>query len=240
MLRIGICDDDEQDIDQIKGLAVCFSEEHPETPVQIQAYKSPYDLLDDIEKTGGFDLYLLDVVMPCMTGVDLARQIRKRKERAEILFLTVSKEYAVEAFSVKASGYLIKPVEKSDFSDAMLECIRRLSPDNNPSLLLKSKNGIHRVLVREVVYVESFNHNQLCALSDGSTLKLTATLTELMKELEEYPSFIRPHRAYIVNMDFIRKLTAYEMLLTNGKRIPVPQSSYGKLKNAYLDYMMHI
>ena len=61
-----------------------------------------------------------------------------------------------------------------------------------------------------------------------------------MKELEEYPSFIRPHRAYIVNMDFIRKLTAYEMLLTNGKRIPVPQSSYGKLKNAYLDYMMHI
>ena len=73
-------------------------------PVQIQAYSSPYDLLDDIEKTGGFDLYLLDVVMPHMTGVTLARRIRERKERAEILFLTVSKEYAVEAFSVKASG----------------------------------------------------------------------------------------------------------------------------------------
>ena len=106
MLHIGICDDNQKDISRVQELAVRFSEQHPEMPVQIQAYSSPYDLLDDIEKTGGFDLYLLDVVMPHMTGVTLARRIRERKERAEILFLTVSKEYAVEAFSVKASGYV--------------------------------------------------------------------------------------------------------------------------------------
>ena len=69
MLRIGICDDNREDIARIKELAVRFSEEHPETPVQIQAYGQPYDLLDEIEKAGGFDLYLLDVVMPHMTGV---------------------------------------------------------------------------------------------------------------------------------------------------------------------------
>ena len=94
MLRIGICDDKQEDIDRIEGLALCFSEEHPETPIQIRTYKSPYDLLSDVEETGGFDLYLLDVVMPRMTGVALARRIRERKERAEILFLTVSREYA--------------------------------------------------------------------------------------------------------------------------------------------------
>ena len=128
MLHIGICDDNQKDISRVQELAVRFSEQHPEMPVQIQAYSSPYDLLDDIEKTGGFDLYLLDVVMPHMTGVTLARRIRERKERAEILFLTVSKEYAVEAFSVKASGYLIKPVNQSAFEDAVLDCIHRLSP----------------------------------------------------------------------------------------------------------------
>ena len=121
MLRIGICDDNREDIDRIKGLAVRFSAEHPEMPMQIRVYDLPYDLLDDIEKTGGFDLYLLDVVMPHMTGVDLARRIRERKERAEILFLTVSREYAVDAFSVKASGYLIKPVRKADFDEAVLD-----------------------------------------------------------------------------------------------------------------------
>lgn len=237
MLRIGICDDKQEDINRLEGLALRFSKEHPKTPIQIQAYQSPYDLLDDIERTGGFDLYLLDVVMPHMTGVDLARRIRERKERAEILFLTVSKEYAVEAFSVKASGYLIKPVRKSDFDDAVLDCIQRLSLENNPSFMLKAKDGLHRVPICELVCVESFNHNQICTLSDGSDLESSVTLTELMEELKEYPAFIRPHRAYIVNMDFIRRLSARELLLVNGKRIPVPQSGYGKLKGAYLAYM---
>ncbi len=97
MLRIGICDDNQNDIKQICELAIRFSEEHPENPLQIQDYDSPFDLLDDIEKNGGFDLYLLDVVMPHMTGVTLAKRIRERKEKAEILFLTFSKEYAVDA-----------------------------------------------------------------------------------------------------------------------------------------------
>ena len=237
MLRIGICDDKQEDIDWIEGLAAGFSAEHPEMPVQIQVYKSPYDLLDDIEKTGGFDLYLLDILMPHMTGVDLARWIRKRGERAEILFLTVSREYAVDAFAVKAAGYLIKPVRKADFDEAVLDCIRRLSPQSNPALMLKSKDGLHRVLLHELVCIESFNHNQLCILSDGSTLETAVTLAEMMEELKEYPVFVRPHRAYIVNMDFIHRLTAYELLLTNGKRIPVPQSGYSKLKHAYLAYM---
>ena len=161
MLRIGICDDNQEDIDRIKDLTVRFSKEHPETPVEIRVYNLPYDLLDDVEKTGGFDLYLLDVVMPAMTGVDLAKRIRKRKEQAEILFLTVSREYAVDAFSVKASGYLIKPVKKSDCDEAVLDCIHRLSPENNPSLLLKSKEGIHRISICELMCVESFNHNQV-------------------------------------------------------------------------------
>ena len=240
MLRIGICDDRLEDIDWIKGLAVRFSLEHPDAPVEIQAYDAPYDLLEDIERMGGFDVYLLDIVMPHMNGVDLARRIRKRKEKAEILFLTVSREYAVDAFSVKASAYLIKPVKQADFDEAVLECIRRLSPEGKPALMLKLKDGLQRVPVEELVYIESFNHNQICTLSDDSTLETAVTLSELMEELKEYPAFIRPHRAYIVNMEYIRKLAGYELLLTNGKRIPVPQSGYGKLKNAYLAYMTRI
>ena len=240
MLRIGICDDNQEDIDRIKDLTVRFSKEHPETPVEIRVYNLPYDLLDDVEKTGGFDLYLLDVVMPAMTGVDLAKRIRKRKEQAEILFLTVSREYAVDAFSVKASGYLIKPVKKSDFDEAVLDCIHRLSPEGRPSIMLKLKDGLQRVPIHELVYIESFNHNQICTLSDGSTLETAVTLAELMGDLQVYPAFVRPHRAYIVNMDFIRKLSGYELLLTSGKRVPVSQSEYRKLKNAYLTYIARI
>ena len=106
--------------------------------------------------------------------------------------------------------------------------------ENNPSLLLKSKDGIHRISICELMCVESFNHNQVCTLSDGSILEASATLSELMEELKNFSVFVRPHRAYIVNMDFIRRLTARELLLTDGKRIPISQSRYGEIKIAIL------
>ena len=105
---------------------------------------------------------------------------------------------------------------------------------------MKSKEGIHRISICELVCVESFNHNQVCTLSDGSMLETSATLSELMEELENFSVFVRPHRAYIVNMDFIRRLTARELLLTDGKRIPISQSRYGEIKNSYFTYMTHV
>ena len=87
MLRIGICDDNREDIARIRELAVRFSEEHPETPVQIQAYGQPYDLLDEVEKSGGFDLYLLDVVGSSRNegcgGKRLNLRVRKGKHPSE-------------------------------------------------------------------------------------------------------------------------------------------------------------
>ena len=106
--------------------------------------------------------------------------------------------------------------------------------------MLKSKDGLYRVPVGELVCVESFNHNQVCTLADGSVLAVSATMAELMEALKEQPAFVRPHRAYIVNMDFIRKPTARELLLTNGKHIPIPQSGYGEMKNAYFAYMTRV
>ncbi len=95
----------------------------------------------------------------------------------------------MDAFSVKAAGYLIKPVSKPDFDGAVLDCIHRLLPENNPSLMLKSKDGLYRVPVGELVCVESFNHNQVCTLADGSVLAVSATMAELMEALKEQPAF---------------------------------------------------
>ena len=96
MLRIGICDDNREDIARIRELAVRFSEEHPETPVQIQAYGQPYDLLDEVEKAGGFDLYLLDVV----------RASRNKRGGREFVELSVGEpDYLLKYISAKPAPY---------------------------------------------------------------------------------------------------------------------------------------
>ena len=174
--------------------------------------------------------------MPHLNGIDVAQKVRERGETAEILFLTVSREYAVEAFGVKASGYLIKPVQKAAFEQEMLNCIRNLAPNENPAILLKTKEGIRRVHIREIVMVESFNHRRVCILADGTTVETSATLSSLYEQLQEYACFFLPHRAYIVNLEYVNGLAPTELMIAGGRRVPVSRNIYPKLKEAYMRY----
>lgn len=236
MIRIGICDDRREDIQRLQAHAAWFGEKHPEIPLKADAFTSPYDLLEAIYEGGGYDIYILDIIMPHLNGIDVAQKVRERGETAEILFLTVSREYAVEAFGVKASGYLIKPVQKAAFEQEMLNCIRNLAPNENPAILLKTKEGIRRVHIREIVMVESFNHRRVCILADGTTVETSATLSSLYEQLQEYACFFLPHRAYIVNLEYVNGLAPTELMIAGGRRVPVSRNIYPKLKEAYMRY----
>lgn len=237
MIRCCICDDKTEDGALLLALAEGFSREHPQWPLRVDVFHSPYDLLEAVRDRGGYDLYLLDVLMPHLSGVEVAQKLRERGERAQVLFLTVSREYAVDAFAVKASGYLVKPIQKEAFDREVLECVRRLAPRDNPAIVLKTKAGLRRVGVRELVLVESFNHCRVCTLAEGDTVETAVTLSALQEQLREYPCFARPHRAYLVNLDFAQGLTRTELLMTGGRRVPVSRNAYGRLKRIYLNYI---
>lgn len=237
MLTLCICDDEPGDIAHIQTLAECFAGEHPEFPLRIQAFSSSFDLLEHLEEAGGFDLYLLDILMPHLKGVELAKRIRSRGEAAEILFLTSSPEYALDAFSVAACGYLLKPVEKEKFDEVLLAAAHRLSQPENPFFLLKTREGLRKVPLRELVMVESFNHDRVCSLADGSKAVTADTLASLMERLSGDPRFFSPHRAYIINMEHIVALNTADVLLSTGQRIPVARTRYAALKQAYVNYL---
>ncbi len=166
-----------------------------------------------------------------------AWSIRERNEAAEILFLTSSPEYALDAFDVAACGYLLKPVDKAKFNKALLAAAYRLTQPKNPCLLLKTKDGIRKILFRELVMVESFNHDRVCTLTDGSKAVTADTLASLMERLSDDPRFFSPHRAYIINLEHIAALNAASVLLATGQQIPVARASYTALKQAYMDYL---
>ncbi len=224
MIQLAICDDRMADIQKLLAYAGWFTEKHPEIPLKAESFTSPYELLQAVNDRGGFDLYLLDVLMPHLSGIDIARRIRKRGETAEILFLTTSREYALEAFGVKAAGYLVKPVSRPDFELEVLHCIHNLAPRENPAIPLKTREGIRRVHIQELVMVESFNHDRVCTLADGTMFKTPVTLSSLYEKLKEYPCFFLPHRAYIVNFNFVNGLTQTELLISNRRRVPISRN----------------
>ena len=240
MLRLGVCDDRKEDIAAIEALVDRFFARYPEHPVQVSCFDSPYDLLEALEKGGRYDLYLLDIIMPHMSGIELASKIRQRGERAKLLFLFISREYGIEAIGVKASGYLLKPIKEQAFFDALLSCMEELAPENHPSVMIRTKLGLTRVQLSELVMIESFDHVRELTLLGGGTLETTATLSELGELLKESAAFLFPHRAYIVNMEYIRSIGNNRILMTNGKQVPVSKKAYAEVKSAYLEYMTRL
>ncbi len=237
MLNVCICDDDLKDAVQIQALAEYFAKGHPEFPLSIRIFTSSFDLLDHLEEKGGFDLYLLDIIMPHLKGVELAERIRSRGEAAEILFLTTSKEYALEAFDVAACGYLIKPVDKAKFEKVLLTAANRLTRPDNPYLLLKSREGLRKIFFRELVMVESFNHDRVLTLTDGSKTVTADTLSSLMKRLSHDARFFSPHRAYIINLEHIAALNPTYVIMSTGQQVSVARANYAALKKVYMNYL---
>ncbi|MCI8913162.1 MAG: response regulator transcription factor [Lawsonibacter sp.] len=237
MLTLCICDDSPEDTTQIRALADRFVQEHPELGLRTEFFSSPFDLLEHLDEKGGFDLYLLDILMPHMKGIELARRIRERGEPAELIFLTISREYALDAFEVDASGYLVKPVGWEKFQRALLASVHRLGGAEVPSFLLRTKAGLRKILFRELVMVESFDHDRVCTLSDHSKAVTADTLSSLMERLSFDHRFFSPHRAYIINLEHITALNGPSVTLSTGRCVPVSRPKLAALKKAYMDFL---
>lgn len=230
MIEIALCDDNAEDIETIKTLAERFAAEHSEFPIRLSAFASAAELLEHIEENSGFDLYILDVLMPEVSGIRLAEVLRSRGEHAEIVFLTVSRDYAVDAFSVRASGYLLKPVRKEQFDETMLWVVQKLDREKNEVLTVKTKDGLRRIQLHKIVMIESFNHTREITLTDNSVLETPSTLSELFEQLGGHENFYMPHRAYIANLDHSVGIVRYDLLMLGDRRIPIPKNQFAAVQ----------
>lgn len=236
MIEIALCDDNAEDIETIKTLAERFAAEHSEFPIRLSVFTSSAELLEHIENTGGFDLYLLDVMMPEISGMQLAETLRSRSDHAEIVFLTVSRDYAVDAFSVCACGYLLKPVVKERFDETVLRAVQKLAREKNEVITVKTKGGLLRIPLHKIVMIESFNHTRKITLTDGCALETPATLSNLFEQLREHGNFYMPHRAYIANLDNSVGIVRYELLMLGNRRIPIPKNQFAAVQELARNY----
>lgn len=118
MVRIAICDDLREQLELIRKAVQLYFQDKRE-PIEVFTYENAMDFVDAFEKKGNFDIVLLDICMPGLLGTDIAAEMRKQKSRAEIVFLSTSEEFAVEAFAVRAAHYLVKPFTQEAFAQAM-------------------------------------------------------------------------------------------------------------------------
>ncbi len=127
-MRIAICDDEEAQLSLIGSYILQYIEDE-NLNISVKSFREPAELLEYEKSSGGSEIYLLDIVMDGMSGLELGRRIREYNRRAAIIYITTEREFSLDAFSVNAFSYLVKPVEKERLFQELNKCFAyRLPP----------------------------------------------------------------------------------------------------------------
>ena len=228
-MRIAICDDNSVDLNAIREV---FRRVAP--AYTLDSFSDSRKLLDTIAGGTSYDLLFLDILMPGITGMELAREVGRIAPDMPVVFLTDSDAYAVEAFSVKALHYILKPMTEQ----ALTECLNRLEERQGARrrVHIISSSGIQQMLFAdEIQYAQSSAHYHDLHLKDGTVIKVRMTQSEIRDMLGD--SFLPVSRGLIVNVEFIRQLGPKSCALKDGREILLSRSNMEQIHSAYAAYV---
>ena len=235
MIKIAFCDDDMEVLHQMNELLDRYRVERNED-ITYAAFQSPFELLTEIEKGIRPDILFLDVVMPGQNGMDVAKEIRQYDTNMKIIFLTSSPEFAVESYLVGAYFYQLKPIWEESFFRLMDAVLAECEKKKKNSLILRSKDGITRINLQQLEYCEVLGRKLLFHLENGAVMESAGSLDDLAGQLMQYSNFFRPHRSFLVNMEYIQNISSRSIKMVNDAEIPIPHGKCSEIKNTYMEY----
>ena len=236
MLSIAICDDQNIHLSIVRKALESYLVEK-KLEADIHGYTSADTLLSFIEEGNQCDVAILDICIPDMLGTDLAKEVRRLSPRTSIIFLSVSRDYAVEAFALGAVHYVLKPFSDSEFFEAMDRALVR--NEKEKKLLLSLGNGIvESVDISTISYIESVAYRREVHTDTAVYEETRQTLHSLHERLEELSpgQFIQPYRGYIVNQDAIRTIMPDKIILHDGTAIIIKRGDFRRIRENFFSW----
>lgn len=234
MVRVAFCDDDVSALRELQGFLERYRRERGRE-MSGAAFCSPLELLAEVERGKRFDILFLDILMPGQNGIETAEELRRYDGDTKIIFLTSSKEFAVQSYGVEACFYQLKPMGWQDFCRVMDHALERCRQEGESSLLLRCSGAITRLELGRLEFCEVIHRTLLFHLSTGRVLEATGSLDELERQLASDGRFFRVHRSYIVNLDYVQSISHRAVTMTCLTEIPIPRGKYGGIRDAFMD-----
>ncbi|MCM1107418.1 MAG: LytTR family DNA-binding domain-containing protein [Blautia sp.] len=237
MYLIALCDDEAAELEKTEKLLSGYEKEHPGTGFLIRCFESADELIHLVqEERYKPDLIFMDIYMSDTLGTEAAKKLRSMNYKGEIVFLTTSREHALEAFDVEALQYIVKPVEEAKLFSILDILLKDIVEERKKYILLKVEGNTVRLSLNDILYCEAQGKIQCLHLLDGSRHVLRMTMTEIYGILSNYQEFVRLGVSYIVNLGHIRSLSAKEICMDNGMKLYLPRGTYKTLKEQYFQY----
>ena len=236
MYTIVLCDDEPAELDKVEKILSIYYEKEQNARYQIRKFRSTYELLYNFRKKEYVpDLLLLDIYMPVMTGVELAEELRRDGCDVPVIFITASKEHALDAYGIDAIQYLVKPFEKERFFHAMDIAWKRTCVKQEEEIIIKLVSGIHKLHPDDIIYCETQRNYQIL-FQKSDEYKVRMSSGELYGMLCKFQQFEKCGRSYILNMNHIIHINKEEIHMDNGNKVYIPRNRAAEFSKIYFDY----
>ena len=234
MERIAIVDDDRVFNRKIRSIVErVVSDFH--ICVEMMCFYEARTLLYELEDGGDFDIYLLDIELPEMNGMELARKIRETNQNAVLIFVTSYSKFAIEGYDVNAYQYIMKENVEKKLPMVLTEIVKRkYSEDESEFYRIETNFRQEKFKIRDIVRFYKEEKNVKFVTKD-KIYQQRISVAEVLDKLSK-DEFVPITRGNVVNLRFVRGLGKFEVRLENGECLKVSQANLANLKKQITEY----
>lgn len=228
--KIAICDDEQDQIEHISSVVSKWGSRNS-CACDISIFNSAEAFLFEYEDNKAYDILLLDVEMKSITGIELAKRIRKDNNRSEIIFITSHFEFVGEGYEVDALHYLLKPIDDNKLIQVLNKAADKLSVEPT-FVVISCEDGTIKLYESDILYVEAFLHYIVIHTKDKEY-----RIKESISAFEEKLSgdFYRIHRSYVVSLKHITRISRTSVNIGNAE-LPLSRGKYDDVNRAFIEH----
>jgi DNA-binding LytR/AlgR family response regulator len=241
MLKIAICDDVSAELRHIAALTNEYLTER-NISADIWEFSHP-DALSTACEAETFHIFLLDMVMPMISGLELGQSIRRISTDAQIIYITTEPGFALDAYSVNPLHYLLKPVDKEALFAALELAAEKVGFGEETVVTVKTREGLRTLSADVIACGEYVRHTVTYTLLSGEqveTSTISGSFAEHVAPLLGDRRFIQPHAAFIVNMSCVERLSKDGFTVKGGGFVPVSGKQFSAVRDAYMSYRLGV
>lgn len=232
-MKIAICDDNLNIVEEVRGLLDEYALSK-NISLDISTFDNGQAVLESDER---FNIAILDVEMPGCNGIELGKILREKNRHIVLMYITSHKKYLDEALNLNAARFFEKPIDSKRFYDGLDNALKRI--DNTTiKFFLKENNASVRINANDIIYVEiePIGHRKTKVVTEEKTY-ISSNKIAFWEEHLISSLFVKTHKSYIINMEYITKYENDTLQLDGKYNIPISRNYQSSVHKAFIRYM---
>lgn len=232
MLQIALCDDETEELDLLGGMIAEYAHRNG-LEATADSFQDGKSLLQSAKK---FDVIFLDIQMGEENGIEIAKQIRESNKQVKIIYVTNFSGYQADAFSVRAFGYVEKPVAYDTIAKQLDDVFAYMRTEDTPAeFTFNTSEGFKTLKLADIYYFESSNR-KVRVVTRKKTYLIAESLLHIFSNFQPY-GFSTPHKSFVINLMHVSSIKGYDILMKDGVRIPISQKRAVKFKAEFHSFL---